>query len=68
MNNNKHHQVCYVSYIKTDIFKQIYEILYAIKQDNIDGDYVEFGIFKGKSLYHAWRCINKLKLNFFKAK
>ena len=27
-------------------FKQIYEILYAIKQDNIDGDYVEFGIFK----------------------
>ena len=43
-------------------FKQIYEILYAIKQDNIEGDYIEFGIFKGKSLYHVWRCINKLNL------
>ena len=37
-------------------FKQIFQIWYCIKQDNIPGEYVEFGVFKGKSLYHSWRC------------
>ena len=30
--------------------------------DNIQGDYIEFGIFKGKSLYHSIKVAKKLKL------
>ncbi len=44
-------------------FKQIFQIWYCIKQDNIPGEYFEFGVFKGKSLYHSWRCAKKLNLN-----
>ena len=43
-------------------FKQIFQIWYCVKQDNIPGEYVEFGVFKGKSLYHSWKCAKKLKL------
>lgn len=43
-------------------FKQIYLIWSMIKHDNIQGNYVEFGIFKGKSLYHSWKCAKKLNL------
>jgi len=43
-------------------FRQIFQIWYCIKQDNIPGEYVEFGVFKGKSLYHSWRCAKKLNL------
>ncbi len=30
--------------------------------DDIQGDYIEFGIFKGKSLYHSIKVAKKLKL------
>ena len=43
-------------------FQQIYQIWSSIKQDNIIGDYTEFGVFKGKSLYHSWRCAKKHKI------
>ena len=33
-------------------FQQIKKIWFNIYLDNIQGDYIEFGIFKGKSLYH----------------
>jgi hypothetical protein len=44
-------------------FKQIYLIWSMIKHDSIEGNYVEFGILKGKSLYHSWRCAKRLNLN-----
>ena len=36
-------------------FKQIYNIWSNIYLDNLEGDYIEFGIFKGKSLLHSFK-------------
>ncbi len=44
-------------------FMQINEIWFAIKQDNVTGDYLEFGVFKGKSLFHSIRCAKKYDLD-----
>ena len=46
-----------------DKFFQIKKIWFNIKLDSIDGDYIEFGIFKGKSLYHSIKAAQKLNLN-----
>ena len=43
-------------------FQQIKKIWFNIYLDNIQGDYIEFGIFKGKSLYHSIKVAKKLKL------
>tara|TARA_B100000902_G_C27157632_1_gene837030 strand:- start:365 stop:1006 length:642 start_codon:yes stop_codon:yes gene_type:complete len=44
-------------------FIQIYKIWSNIKLDSIKGDYIEFGIFKGKSLYHSFKTASKLKIS-----
>lgn len=36
-------------------FKQIYNIWSNIYLDNLEGDYIEFGIFRGKSLLHSFK-------------
>ena len=41
-------------------FIQIYKIWNNIKLDSIQGDYIEFGIFKGKSLYHSVKTAKKI--------
>jgi len=41
-------------------FIQIYKIWNNIKLDSIKGDYIEFGIFKGKSLYHSVKTAKKI--------
>jgi len=38
----------------------IYKIWNNIKLDSIQGDYIEFGIFKGKSLYHSVKTAKKI--------
>ena len=43
-------------------FIQIKKIWFNIYLDSIKGDYIEFGIFKGKSLYHSIKVAQKLKL------
>ncbi len=43
-------------------FQQIKKIWFNIYLDDIQGDYIEFGIFKGKSLYHSIKVAKKLKL------
>lgn len=43
-------------------FLQIYKIWFNIKLDDIEGDYIEFGIFKGKSLLHSIKVTKKLKI------
>jgi hypothetical protein len=50
-------------------FLQIKNIWTNIKLDKIDGDYIEFGIFKGKSLYHSYKTYKKIfqsnEINFY---
>ena len=41
-------------------FIQIYKIWSNVKLDSIKGDYIEFGVFKGKSLYHSYKTADKL--------
>ena len=41
-------------------FHQIKNIWNNIFLDKLDGDYIEFGIFKGKSLYHSLKTYNKI--------
>lgn len=41
-------------------FIQIYKVWSNVKLDSIKGDYIEFGVFKGKSLYHSFKTANKL--------
>jgi len=36
-------------------FNQIYNIWSNVHLDNLNGDYIEFGIFKGKSLLHSYK-------------
>tara|TARA_B100001287_G_C22680248_1_gene529922 strand:- start:314 stop:955 length:642 start_codon:yes stop_codon:yes gene_type:complete len=43
-------------------FIQIKKIWFNINLDSVKGDYIEFGIFKGKSLYHSIKVAQKLKL------
>ena len=44
-----------VNYHNLAKFLQINKIWNNIKMDSIEGDYIEFGIFKGKSLYHSFK-------------
>jgi len=41
-------------------FLQIKNIWANIKLDSIEGDYIEFGIFKGKSLLHSYKTYEKV--------
>mgnify|MGYP001254643097 FL=1 len=41
-------------------FQQIKNIWINIFLDNLEGDYIEFGIFKGKSLYHSFKTFKRL--------
>ena len=41
-------------------FIQIYKIWGNVKLDSIKGDYIEFGVFKGKSLYHSYKTADKI--------
>ena len=47
----------------TSKFYQINKIWRNIKLDQIPGDYIEFGIFKGKSLYHSIMSAKKNRIN-----
>ncbi len=51
-----------VNFHNLEKFVQIKKIWFNIYLDNIKGDYIEFGIFKGKSLYHSIKVAKKLKL------
>lgn len=49
-------------------FKMIYNIWADIQTNKIEGDYLEFGILKGKSLLHSYYCTKKLNIknvNFY---
>lgn len=49
-------------------FIAIKNIWSNIKMDNIQGDYIEFGIFKGKTLFHNIKTTNKFQIkniNFY---
>tara|TARA_B100000902_G_scaffold392909_1_gene446111 strand:+ start:403 stop:1044 length:642 start_codon:yes stop_codon:yes gene_type:complete len=55
------------NYHNLNKFLQIYKIWNNIKLDSINGDYIEFGIFKGKSLYHSVKVAKKINLyNYIK--
>ena len=41
-------------------FFNVYKIWNNIRLDSIPGDYIEFGIFKGKTLLHSIKTYNKL--------
>lgn len=49
-------------------FSQIYNIWSNIYLDDLSGDYIEFGIFKGKSLLHSYKSykniFNDVKISF----
>ena len=51
-----------VNFHNLEKFIQIKKIWFNIHLDDIQGDYLEFGIFKGKSLYHSIKVAKKLKL------
>ena len=51
------------NYHNASKFFHIYKIWSNIKLDNINGDYIEFGVFKGKSLYHSLKTYQKLNIN-----
>jgi O-methyltransferase len=57
------------NYHNASKFYHIYKIWNNINLDDIDGDYIEFGIFKGKSLLHSVKTYNKMqtkkKIKFF---
>ena len=44
-------------------FQKIYNLWANIKMDEVSGDYLEFGILKGKSLLHSYKCYKKLDLS-----
>ena len=46
-------------------FSQIFKIWNNIKLDSIEGDYIEFGVFKGKSLYHSVKTAISIKMYEF---
>ena len=48
------------NYHNVSKFFHIYKIWNNIKLDKIDGDYIEFGIFKGKALLHSVKTYRKL--------
>jgi len=50
-------------YDNTAKFYTINKIWHNILLDDISGDYIEFGIFKGKSLYHSYKTAKKIKLS-----
>ena len=50
----------------TSKFYQINKVWRNIKLDKIPGDYVEFGIFKGKSLYHSIKSAKRIRINNWK--
>lgn len=52
----------YVNLHNLSKFLQIKKIWSNISLDDIKGDYIEFGIFKGKSLYHSVKTAKKLNL------
>jgi|TARA_B100001094_G_C18090401_1_gene750097 O-methyltransferase len=51
----------FINFIKGDYyhnvskFYEIYKIWNNVKLDSIQGNYIEFGIFKGKSLIHSYK-------------
>lgn len=47
----------------TSKFYQINKIWRNIKLDQVPGDYIEFGIYKGKSLYHSIKSAKKIRIN-----
>lgn len=49
-------------YDTTSKFYVINNIWNNIKLDSIEGDYIEFGIFKGKSLFHSFSVAKKNKI------
>lgn len=58
------------NYHNVSKFFHIYKIWNNIKLDKIDGDYIEFGIFKGKALLHSVKTYRKLfkgnkEINFY---
>ena len=44
-------------------FEKIYSVWANIKMDGLEGDYLEFGILKGKSLMHSYKCSKRLKIS-----
>lgn len=48
------------NYHNLNKFIQIYKVWSNIKLDSIKGDYIEFGVYKGKSLYHSYKTAKKL--------
>lgn len=44
-------------------FNQIYNIWSNIYMDQVEGDYIEFGMFKGKSLMHSYKCYKNIFKN-----
>ena len=49
-------------------FNMIQDIWANIEMDSIKGDYLEFGILRGKSLLHSFNCAKKLQItncNFY---
>lgn len=50
------------NYHNLNKFLQIYKIWNNVKLDSISGDYIEFGIFKGKSLYHSIKVAESINL------
>ena len=49
-------------YDATSKYYVINNIWNNIKLDSIEGDYIEFGIFKGKSLFHSFSTAKKNKI------
>tara|TARA_A100001035_G_C27645413_1_gene436642 strand:- start:33 stop:683 length:651 start_codon:yes stop_codon:yes gene_type:complete len=55
-----------INFIKGDYyhnvskFYEIYKIWNNIKLDSISGNYIEFGIYKGKSLFHSYKTYKKI--------
>tara|TARA_B100001989_G_scaffold252999_1_gene237415 strand:+ start:1226 stop:1873 length:648 start_codon:yes stop_codon:yes gene_type:complete len=49
-------------YDNSSKFYQINKIWHNIKLDQITGDYIEFGIYKGKSIYHSFKVAKKLDI------
>ena len=47
----------------TSKFYQINKIWRNIKLDQIPGDYIEFGIYKGKSLYHSIKSAKRIRID-----
>lgn len=50
-------------YDATSKYYAINNIWNNIKLDSIEGDYIEFGIFKGKSLFHSFSTAKKNKIS-----